>query len=121
MAAVTNPRSATSGAKFDQAQFYLDRPDEVFRELRSHDPVHWYDDGKFWVITKYDDIKAISARPHQFASERIAILMDLIAHKQGVEPQGYRNRGIMFLDPPVHRAHRRTFQGRFTPAAVAKA
>ena len=121
MTTVTDPLSAAAGAQFDQPQFYLDRPDEVFRELRTHDPVHWYDDGRFWVITKYDDIKAISARPQQFASERIAILMDLIAHKQGVEPQGYRNRGIMFLDPPVHRAHRRTFQGRFTPAAVARA
>lgn len=121
MTTVTSLQSMASGAKFDQPQFYLDRPDEVFRELRQRDPVHWYEDGKFWVITKYVDIKAISARPQQFTSERIAILMDLIAHKQGVEPQGYRNRGIMFLDPPVHRAHRRTFQGRFTPAAVAKA
>ena len=45
--------------------------------------------------------------------------MDLIAHRQGVDPQGFRSRGIMFMDPPEHRAHRKAIGVRFTPAAVA--
>ena len=45
--------------------FYLGDPNATFRELRENDPLHWYERGKFWVITKYDDIKTISARPEK--------------------------------------------------------
>lgn len=107
-------------ARFDDPAFYLGDPNATFRELRQHDPVHWYDEGKFWVITKYEDIKNISARPEKFRSERIGIMMDLIAHREGQDPWGYQNRGIMFMDPPEHRAHRKAIGVRFTPAAVAK-
>jgi cytochrome P450 len=107
-------------ARFDEPAFYLGDPNATFAQLRDTDPVHWYDEGKFWVITKYQDIKGISARPERFKSERIGIMMDLIAHREGRDPQGYRTRGIMFMDPPEHRAHRKAIGVRFTPAAVAK-
>ncbi len=106
-------------ARFDDPAFYLGDPNATFRELRQNDPVHWYEEGKFWVITKYEDIKNISARPEKFRSERIGIMMDLIAHREGQDPWGYQNRGIMFMDPPEHRAHRKAIGVRFTPAAVA--
>jgi cytochrome P450 len=109
-----------SEARFDDPGFYLGDPNATFRELRETDPLHWYEEGKFWVVTKYDDVKTISARPEKFTSERIAIMMDLIAHRQGVDPQGFGSRGIMFMDPPEHRAHRKAIGVRFTPAAVAK-
>ena len=112
--------TALSEARFDDASFYLGDPNATFRELRDSDPVHWYEQGKFWVITKYDDIKMISARPEKFKSERIAIMMDLIANREGRDPQGYGGRGIMFMDPPEHRAHRKALGVRFTPSAVGK-
>jgi cytochrome P450 len=93
-------------ARFDEPAFYLGDPNATFRELRETNPVHWYEEGKFWVITKYEDIKAISARPEKFKSERIAIMMDLIAHREGRDPQNMGARGILFMDPPEHRAHR---------------
>lgn len=109
-----------AAARFDDPDFYLGEPNATFAELRATDPVHWYDEGKFWVVTKYEDIKGISARPEKFKSERIGIMMDLIAHREGRDPQGYQTRGIMFMDPPEHRAHRKAIGVRFTPAAVAK-
>lgn len=112
--------SAHAEARFDDAEFYLGDPNATFRQLRETDPVHWYEEGKFWVVTKYDDIKTISARPEKFTSERIGIMMDLIAHREGRDPQGYQSRGIMFMDPPDHRAHRKAIGVRFTPGAVAK-
>ena len=112
--------TTTSPARFDDAEFYLGDPHQTFRELRETDPVHWYEEGQFWVVTKYDDIKSISAHPEQFRSERIAIMMDLIAHREGRDPQGYGSRGILFMDPPEHRSHRKAIGVRFTPAAVAK-
>jgi cytochrome P450 len=109
-----------TSARFDEPAFYLGDPNSTFRELRETDPVHWYEEGKFWVITKYEDIKTISARPEKFKSERIGIMMDLIAHREGRDPQGYQTRGILFMDPPEHRAHRKAIGVRFTPGAVAK-
>ncbi len=109
-----------SDARFDDPQFYLGDPNATFRRLRENDPLHWYEEGQFWVVTKYDDVKTISARPEKFTSERIAIMMDLIAHRQGVDPQGLGARGIMFMDPPEHRSHRKAIGVRFTPAAVAR-
>jgi cytochrome P450 len=110
----------TIDARFDEPGFYLGDPNTTFRQLRETDPVHWYEEGKFWVVTKYEDIKSISARPEKFKSERIGIMMDLIARRDGREPQNLGARGIMFMDPPEHRAHRKALGGRFTPAAVAK-
>lgn len=109
-----------AAARFDDPAFYLGDPNATFAQLRDSDPVHWYDEGKFWVITKYEDIKSISARPEKFKSERIGIMMDLIAHREGRDPQGYQTRGILFMDPPEHRAHRKAIGIRFTPGAVAK-
>ncbi|MED5810844.1 cytochrome P450 [Mycolicibacterium sp. 050232] len=114
------PLASARSARFDDAEFYLGDPNATFRDLRDHDPVHWYEEGKFWVVTKYDDIKTISARPEKFKSERIGIMMDLIAHREGRDPQGYKARGILFMDPPEHRAHRKAIGVRFTPAAVSK-
>lgn len=105
-------------ARFDEPAFYLGDPDATFRRLRESDPVHWYGAGKFWVVTKYDDIKSISARPERFKSERIAIMMDLIAARDGRDPQNLGSRGIMFMDPPEHRAHRKAIGVRFTPSVV---
>jgi cytochrome P450 len=105
-------------ARFDDPAFYLADPNATFRRLREADPVHWYGNGKFWVVTKYADIKSISARPERFKSERIAIMMDLIAHREGRDPQNYGSRGVMFMDPPDHRAHRKAIGVRFAPSVV---
>src|SRR5690242_10811248 len=96
------PMATITTDRFDQPAVYLGDPNATFRELRETDPVHWYEEGKFWVVTKYEDIKAISARPEKFKSERIGIMMDLIAHRDGLEPPNMGARGILFMDPPEH-------------------
>lgn len=106
-------------AAFDDPAFYLDDPNETFKALRASDPVHWYDEGRFWVLTKYDDIKFVSSHPLRFRSSRIAIMSDLIDAKFGRDPRNLGHRGIMFMDPPEHGAHRKTVSVKFTPKAVA--
>lgn len=113
--------STTASPRFDDPAFYSDDPHSAFRDLRESDPVHWYAEGDFWVITRYTDIKHISSHPGVFTSERIGILMDLIAHREGRDPHNYGDRGINFMDPPKHRVHRRAVGVHFTPAEAAKA
>jgi cytochrome P450 len=110
---------AIESARFDDPAFYLDDPNATFRELRAADPVHWYDEGRFWVVTRYDDIKQVSSQPGTFRSSRIAILMDLIDARHGRDPVDLGgHRGVMFMDPPEHGAHRKAVSVRFTPKAV---
>ena len=90
----------------------------TLRDLRANDPLHWYEGGQFWVVTKYDDIRFISSRPDLFSSKEIGIAMDLKRVREGT-PLEREERGVMFMDPPEHGAHRKAVSHRFTPAAVA--
>jgi cytochrome P450 len=112
--------ATTVTPRFDEPEFYLGDPHDTYRRLRREDPVHWYEEGGFWVITRYDDIRFISSHPGTFSSRRIGILADLINERQGklaAEPEG---RGIMFMDPPEHSAHRKAVGVRFTPKVIGE-
>lgn len=46
----------------DLAPFLDGSSDEVFDELREHDPLHWNEQpgGKgFWSLTRYEDIRTV--------------------------------------------------------------
>jgi cytochrome P450 len=46
-------------------------PYAVWRWLRENDPVHWHPPGDlpgFWVLTKYDDVRAVYRDPATFSS-----------------------------------------------------
>ena len=105
--------------RFDDPAFYLGDPHATYRRLRAEDPVHWYDDGEFWVITKYDDIKFISTHPLLFSSREIAILSGLVQRRTGVpKPRMDDQPSVMFMDPPKHGAYRKVVSWRFTPKMV---
>jgi cytochrome P450 len=103
-------------ARFDEPSFYLDDPHAVFAMLRREDPVHWYGDGPFWVITKYEDIRFISKHPELFSSATIAILGDIIKAREG-QPGPPRDT-VLFMDPPQHLEHRKVINSELTPARV---
>lgn len=105
-------------ARFDEATFYLDDPHATYRRLRVEDPVHWYEEGQFWVLTKYEDIKHVSSHPADFSSVQIAIMSDLVHRRAGIEPPREGERGIMFMDPPKHAEHRKVVSSRFTPKTM---
>ena len=104
--------------RFDDPAFYLGDPHATYRRLRAEDPVHWYDEGGFWVITKYDDIKFISTHPLLFSSREIAILSGLVQRRTGVPPRTDDQPSVMFMDPPKHGAYRKVVSWRFTPKMV---
>jgi len=105
--------------RFDDPNFYGDDPHATFKRLRSESPVFWYEEGQFWVLTKYEDIKFVSSQPKQFSSQGIAILSDLINKKDGQAIDRSGARGVMFMDPPEHGPHRKAVGVRFTPKEVA--
>lgn len=106
----------TARARFDKPDFYLADSNAIYAKLRQTDPVHWYADGPFWVITKYADIRFISKNPALFSSSEIAILGDIIKIREGVERPP--RTSVMLLDPPEHLEHRKVFNSELTPARV---
>jgi len=98
--------------RFDDPSFYADDPESTFARLRVEDPVHWYDEGNFWVLTKHADISAVSRDPATFRSGGGVLIQD---RTRPVHPE----QSILFMDPPDHGRYRKIVSTQFTPRRVA--
>ena len=108
----------TQLVSFYQAK--LPDPYPVYRHLRSEDPVHWSDLIGAWILTCYDDVKAI-ANDHRFSSARAHYFMDQL-------PDGAQERmrslghqlalWLIHLDPPDHTRVRSLVHKAFVPRVV---
>ena len=91
-------------------------PYAVWRWLRAHDPVHWHPPGVlpgFWVLTKYDDIRAVYRDPVTYSSVGGIILRP---ENYGADPGG--GRTLALTDPPRHRQLRALVDDWFAPRSV---
>ncbi len=91
-------------------------PYAVWRWLREHDPVHWHPPGLlpgFWVLTKYDDVRAVYRDPATFSSAGGILLRPEI---HGADPGG--GRTLALTDPPYHRQLRALVDDWFAPRAI---
>lgn len=86
-------------------------PWPVLRELRREAPVAWSDTyGGFWVVTGYDEIRAVALDDHTFSSAETI----LIPPKKNA---GQRSLPIE-CDPPEFQEYRRVMHPMFSPAGV---
>lgn len=92
----------------DAPEFLAD-PFPVFRRLREDDPVHWSPRLKAWVLTRYDDCKAVFL-DKGVSSDR---LRPYFATLPGAEAARigqiirYLTHWMVFRDPPEHARLRR--------------
>jgi len=111
-------------------EFYQRDADRVFRRLRAEDPVHWYAPCRFWAVTKYADLQAISQRPRLFTSEQGTQLFEAVRRARGDARFGDATGSAMAamaesaptiiqMDPPRHNRHRKLVMGAFTPRRIA--
>jgi cholest-4-en-3-one 26-monooxygenase len=89
-------------------------PHDVFRVLRRESPVHWhegdYQGGRgYWIVSRYEIIKAISRQPGLFSS----------AAGTSVEDGREDFVSMISMDPPAHRRYRSLVSGGFTPKRIA--
>jgi len=98
--------------------FSENRWQEYFERLRREDPVHFNETesaGRYWSLTKYDDIKAVDSDWERFSSANGIVLGLPI----GAEPPPGALQGIQTFiaqDPPVHDVQRKTVAGVAAPA-----
>jgi len=74
--------------------------------LRDHDPVYWSERSGVWVVTKYEDVAAISKNQEVFTSG------------EGVRPQRDIKIGLIDEHEPRHGQLRNLINKGFTPRMV---
>jgi cytochrome P450 len=85
---------------------------ETMRRLRAEHPVHRYADGS-WVVSRYDEVRAISRDPEHFCSSQGVLMND--PPRNGVSIPG----SILHTDPPDHAGWRKVASRWFTPRGVS--
>ena len=92
--------------------FAEDRCHEYFDRLRAEDPVHLNDGdftGRFWSLTRYDDIKAVDMNDGDFSSEPGIVLGPRIDARLADDNLSALNLPMFIsMDDPDHAAERRT-------------
>jgi cytochrome P450 len=96
---------------------FFARPDyfEVLARLRAEAPVY-RSTADTWMVTRYDDIRAISRDPARFSSVRGVIINDPARRN----PHAVGNGSVIHMDPPNHSTYRKLVSGEFTPRAVLR-
>ena len=81
---------------------------ERLRWLQQNDPVYWSEKDGVWVVTRYDDVTAVSKDQELFTSG------------QGVRPGNPARIGLIDEPEPRHSQLRRLLNKGFTPRMVGK-
>lgn len=94
---------------------------DVFKRLRAEDPIHFNEiesAGRYWSLTKYEDIKRVDTDWQNFSSASGITL----GFRVGVEIPGSMFSGasaFISQDPPSHDEQRKTVAGVAAPGNLA--
>ncbi len=106
----------------DPASFPDGPPHAFLARLRSQAPVWWHPDGLrrkgFWVVTRYDDLRAILLQPSVFINAK-GITIEPGEPAGLGESEAERGQGALsYADPPQHGPLRKVLAQHFTPARI---
>jgi cytochrome P450 len=97
-------------------------PHRFFHRLRAHDPVHWSERSRAWIVTSHEEVLS-AFKDERLSSDRITPI------EGGMTPE---QRGVMadtldllrawmvFRDPPIHGRLRAPVRRAFTPRSVRR-
>ncbi|MDZ7685764.1 MAG: hypothetical protein U5O39_12780 [Gammaproteobacteria bacterium] len=94
---------------------------EHFRRLRAEDPVHLnelYNTGRYWSITKFDDIMWVDRNHDLFSSAHGIALGPKLGYQP--RPDELNTQSFIAMDPPEHDLQRATVSGVVAPPNLAK-
>ena len=102
--------------------FRENRWHDYFERLRQEDPVHFNElesAGRYWSVTKYEDIKTVSADWESFSSAHgITLGFRLGSNAPDMFPPS--SPSFIAQDPPGHDEQRKTVQASVAPRNLAK-
>ncbi|MEM1187164.1 MAG: cytochrome P450 [Pseudomonadota bacterium] len=120
---MTTGKATTAGSvHYDpRDQDTINDPIPVLRSLQDHAPVYWCEALRSWVITRYDDAKAV-LRNDNFSADRITPFYESQTPQRQAKIEQlirYLNTWVAFRDPPEHTRLRKLMKTVFTPDTVA--
>jgi cytochrome P450 len=107
------------GGRFDPfSDGYQQDPPEYVRWAREQEPVFYSPQLGYWVVTRYDDIKAIFRDNHGFSPSIALEKITPTGEEANAVLAGYgyaMNRTLVNEDEPAHMPRRRALMEPFTP------
>jgi cytochrome P450 len=97
----------------DDELFRTDTMWPYFERLRKEDPVHLAvhaEHGRYWSITKYNDIVAVDSNHQDFSSERSITIAD--------PEDDFQTPMFIAMDPPKHDAQRKAVSPAVSPTNI---
>lgn len=96
-------------------------PFPLYALLQEHDPVHWSEPLRSWIITRYDDVRQVAMSP-AMSSDRLRPFYAALKDERRDILSGvmrYLSLWLVFKAPPEHTRIRKLLNSVFTPAMVA--
>lgn len=94
----------------------IDDPLPALKRLQDHDPVHWSDALRGWVVTRYDDVRRVQLGT-QMSANRLTPFFESLPGAQQDRIRDlirYLNTWVAFKDPPDHGRLRSVLNTVFT-------
>ena len=88
----------------------LANPYPIFERMRDEDPCHWSPRLRSWVLTRYDDIKAVCLDKDRLSSDRLRPFFETLPGPEAERIGSimrYLSLWMVFKDPPEHTRLRR--------------
>lgn len=120
------PRCPVSGLGGEFNPFidpYLADPYPFWQRARQAEPVFYSAELDYWVLTRYEDIKAVFADPRTYSASNAQTPIQPLAPEvlQYLQSGGLGTRPVMSnSDPPAHTRVRKFVWQAFTPKRVAE-
>jgi cytochrome P450 len=102
---------------------YLADPYPFWLQARRSEPVFYSPELDYWVVTRYEDIKAIFSDPKTFSAGNAQTPIKPLAPQvvQMLQAGGLKTKPVMSnADPPVHTRIRKSTWQAFTPKRIAQ-
>ena len=95
-------------------------PYPLYRWLREHDPIHWSDSLRGWLISRDRDVRHVFQNPAIFASDRRGKIRDGAFSNRSAAADVWEAMGkqVAYRDPPDHTRLRRLLNKAFVTREV---
>ena len=102
-------------------------PELYFGPLRENDPIHWNEQRKMWILTRYEDVVWVCRQPHLFSSDKLGFNVKELPEQDRESYQErfaaiYKTypRWLSATDNPLHDHIRLVVNQVWTPTQVEK-